>query len=145
VPSPGSDRSQEPDFSQFYTPQKVTTDATDIAIYRNAEEDLGVLLRKHCENPLCRFSAPAIYDRVICLSQPGSQAVFYCDTCNKLYCGLELKPVYMSEQDFEKWLSFNPLMLIETVEGKPPFSLQCRHCGGLVGKGKKAVVWNIEK
>jgi hypothetical protein len=51
----------------------------------------------------------------------------------------------MSEQDFEKWLTFNPLMLIGPVQGKPPFSLQCRHCGSLVGKGKKAVVWNIDK
>lgn len=145
IPFPGSDRTQEPDFSRFYTPPKEVPDAANIAIYRNPEEDLGVLLRKHCENPLCRFSAPAIYERVICLTQPGSQGVFYCDTCNKLYCGLELKPMYMSEQDFEKWLGFNPLMLMEKVEGKPPFSLQCRHCGSLVGKGKKAIVWNIDK
>lgn len=145
VPFVGNARQQEPDFSRFQIHPKDQLGEFDIAFYRNYKEDLGAFPRKHCENSLCRFSGPAIYDRVVCLTQPGLQAVFYCNICNKHYCGLELKPLYLSEQDFERIFSFDPLHLMEPIEGKPPFTLQCRHCGNLVGKGKKTIVWNIDR
>lgn len=146
VPFLGADRRQDADFSKFHiTLPKPAESGADIAFYRKYDQDLAKVAKKHCDSPFCRFSGPAISDRIVCLTQPGSLAVFYCETCNKHYCGLELKQVEMSEQEIERWLEFNPLELIGPVGGKTIFSLQCRHCGNLVGKGKKTVVWNIDK
>jgi hypothetical protein len=112
-------------------------------VYKNAEEHLGVLLRKNCENPLCRVTAPAIYERVVCTTAPASQAVFYCATCKKRYCGLELKPVPISEKALEASFSIYPLEFPELSEGTNTFALQCRHCGHYVGKQGKTVIWAV--
>lgn len=146
IPFQGSDRRYDADFSKFQAVrQKQEEGIEDLAFYRNVDHDLAFLPRKHCDSPVCRFAGPAISDQSVCLIEPGSQAVFYCETCNKHYCGLELKPVYMSDRELEQWLSFNPMELLGPVSGKKPFALQCRHCGNLVGKGKKTAVWNVDK
>lgn len=140
---PGPDRSQDPNLSDVVMSQEDVFKAeSGIVFYKDMEEDFKRTPRTLCDNPLCRFSAPAIRDRVVCLSHPGSQAVFYCETCNQYYCGLELKPVVMSNKDFEEFLGFNPLELVATTQEKPPFSLQCRHCGNIVGKGERTIIWN---
>jgi hypothetical protein len=143
---PDSERKKNLDFSQILLRQKKASGAeSDIIFYRDLEEDFKNIPRKLCDNPLCRFTAPVISDRIVCLTSPGSQAVFYCNVCDKYYCGIELKPVFMSDEDFEALLSFNPSELFEVVEGKPPFSLQCRHCGNFVGKGERTAIWNISE
>jgi hypothetical protein len=112
-------------------------------VYKHAEEHLGVLLRKHCENPLCRVTAPAVYERVVCTTSPESQAVFYCTTCKKLYCGMELKAVPVSEQELEEEFSIYPFEFPELSNKKSVFSLQCRHCGHYIGKRGKTIIWTI--
>jgi len=143
---PGYDRSKDPNFSDILISQEETFKAeSGIVFYKDLEEDFKRIPRTICANPLCRFSAPAIRDRIVCLGHPGSQAVFYCATCNKYYCGLELKSVVMSKEAFEKLLGFNPLELVATTEEKPPSSLQCRHCGNFVGKGERTIIWNTSE
>jgi len=112
-------------------------------VYKHAGEDLGVLLRKHCENPLCRVTAPAAYARVVCTNPPASQAVFYCTICKKLYCGLELKSVTITEQELEEEFSIYPFEYPELSKKKSPFTLQCRHCGHYIGKRGKTIIWTI--
>ncbi len=132
-------------FNGLMRQRKTFKGESDIIFYRDIEDDFKHAPRILCDSPLCRFSAPAIHDRVVCLTHPSSQAVFYCDTCNKYYCGMELKQVFMSNEDFEALLSFDPMELFEMIEGKPPFSLQCRHCGNFVGKGDRTIIWNVSK
>lgn len=112
-------------------------------VYADADEDLGVLLRKQCENPLCRVTAPGVYQRVVCTTPPGSRAVFYCATCKKLYCGLELKAVAVSDQELEDEFSIYPLEFPELSRREKTFSLQCRHCGQYIGKRGHTVIWTI--
>jgi hypothetical protein len=143
---PSTDRSKDPNFSDVLMSQEDAFKAeSGIVFYKDMEEDFKRTPRTLCDNPLCRFSAPAIRDRIVCLNHPGSQAVFYCETCNQYYCGLELKSVVMSNEDFEGLLGFNPLELVATTQEKPPFSLQCRHCGNIVGKGERTIIWNADE
>lgn len=143
---PGTDRSKDPNFSDVIMDQEDIFKAeSGIVFYKDIEEDFKRTPRTLCDNPLCRFSAPAIRDRIVCFSHPGSQAVFYCETCNQYYCGLELKPLEMSNEDFEELLGFNPLELVATTQEKPPLSLQCRHCGNVVGKGERTIIWNVSE
>lgn len=131
-----------PEFTRSQAEQKTASGELPV-VYRDAQEHLGVLLRKHCDNPLCRVTAPAVYDRVVCTTSPASQAVFYCTTCKKLYCGMELKPVAVSEQELEQEFSIYPFEFPELSKKKATFSLQCRHCGGYIGKRGKTIIWTI--
>ena len=131
-----------PEFTHSQTDQAASSEELPV-VYTSAEDHLGVLLRKHCENPLCRVTAPAVYEQVVCTTAPSSQAVFYCTTCKKLYFGLELKTVPVKDRELEEVFSIYPFEFPELSRGEKTFSLQCRHCGHYIGKRGKTVVWTI--
>lgn len=98
------------------------------------------LPRMPCANVLCRFSGPAVVDRVVCFEPPGSRATFYCATCRKFYCGLELERVAVPPEVLHLLPEDSVLARAGEATNREPFSLSCRHCGKLVGQGPKAVI-----
>lgn len=106
-------------------------------------EDFANAPQKLCDNVVCRFSAPAIVDRVVCLTDPGSRATFYCSTCKQYYCGLELRPIAVPAEKMRALPESDSLRALARKLNREPFTLACRHCGDFVGQGERTIIWAL--
>lgn len=93
-----------------------------------------------CDNPFCRTVAPRYLEIIICLDAPGSLATFQC-SCGRTLCGLEMKPINMTVNDFLDLPVSDLLKRLALKYDKWPFYLQCQHCGNLTGVRDQRIVW----